>query len=76
MTRDNELLDEFMSLEQSPTKKRRKRRTIKIKRDAIKRRAFRVLAVIADLDEPIRRRVLRMAEDLSSFKKGKGDERS
>jgi hypothetical protein len=71
MDRPNELLEDvFADSPNRPTpgnlgKKRRKTRVVKLTRDSIKRRAFRVLAVVSDLDQPARKRVLTMAAKLS-----------
>lgn len=65
--RINTDLDDFMAetADTAPRKRRKPRRT-KMARDAVKRRAFRVLAILADLDASQRERVLRMASKLSA----------
>jgi hypothetical protein len=70
MDRANDLLEEVFADPDltTPTnkgKKRRKTRVVKVSRDGVKRRAFRVLAVIADMDQPARKRILTMAAKLS-----------
>lgn len=64
--RHNPDLDEFMTNKPTADKPRRKRGKVKVKRDAIKQRAFKVLALLSDLDEPTRERVLNMAAYISS----------
>lgn len=70
-SRPNELLENFFGADpDTPTptrtgKKRPKSRRVLMSRDYVKRRAFRVLAAVADLDAPARRRVLEMAAKLS-----------
>lgn len=64
-TRSNPELDDFMDdTEDKPAKKRRKKR-VQVPSDVIKRRAFKVLAVISDLDRSQRHRVLQMAAKIS-----------
>lgn len=64
--RDSDALDEFMAAtEDTAPRKRRKARRPKLKRDYVKRRAFRVLAQLADLDQPQRGQVLKLAAELS-----------
>lgn len=64
--RDNPDLDDFMAdTEPGARKKRRKRRASVVKADDVRRRAFRVLAVLADLDAKTRDRILRKALALS-----------
>jgi hypothetical protein len=65
--RDNPDLDDFMEqTEDKAPAKRRRRRVVKMPRDAIKRRAFRVLAILSDLDSTQRERVLSMASKISA----------
>lgn len=66
--RDNPELDQFMNDTASPPpipKRKGKRKAVRLKRDAARRRAFRVLAMLADLDAPQRAQVLRIAAKLS-----------
>jgi hypothetical protein len=65
--RENDSLDEFMAAtEDTAPRKRRKARRPKLKRDCVKRRAFRVLAWLADLDQSQRGQVLKLAAELSA----------
>ncbi len=61
--RTNPDLDDFMT-DTQPTRKRRRKSPV-IKTDAVRRRAFKVLAILADLDAKTRDRVLRKAINLS-----------
>ena len=63
--RDNPALDEFMANVPTTTTKRR-RKSCRLKRDAAKRRAFKLLALLADLDAPQRAQVLKVASKLST----------
>lgn len=62
--RENDDLDNFMN-ETEVKPRRRKRRASAIKTDEIRRRAFRVLALLADMDAKTRDRVLRKSIVLS-----------
>lgn len=61
--RENDDLDNFMS--ETEVKPRKRRRRPIMKTDDIRRRAFRVLALLADIDTKTRDRVLRKAMVLS-----------
>jgi hypothetical protein len=62
--RDNNDLDDFMK--ETEVKPRRSRRLASaIKTDEIRRRAFRVLALLAEMDAKTRERVLKKAIVLS-----------
>lgn len=66
--RTNDALDEFMQERRHPDRPRRRRKgkaQPRLKRDGQKRRAFRVLALLADLDRPNRTAVLKVAQELS-----------
>jgi hypothetical protein len=65
--RDNEALDEFMAdTADANTPRKRRRKAARLKRDQARRRAFRVLALLADLDAPQRAQVLKVATKLST----------
>lgn len=64
--RINEDLDSFMSDTQPSTRvRKKKRRPSAVKADEIRRKAFRVLALLADVDAKTRDRALRRAAALS-----------
>jgi hypothetical protein len=64
--RDNDALDEFMTATEDTAPRKRRKVRPRLKRDYVKRRAFRVLAQLADLDQPQRAHVLKMAATLSA----------
>lgn len=65
--RDNPALDAFMAATtQPPPLPKRKRKAAALKRDAARRRAFKVLALLSDLDAPQRSQVLKVAMRLST----------
>jgi hypothetical protein len=67
--RDNPALDQFMNdTAQPPLPKRgkAKRKAVRLKRDAARRHAFKVLALLSDLDAPQRAQVLKVAAKLST----------
>jgi len=63
--RDNPDLDSFMR-ETADKPRKRRRKAVRLKRDAARRRAFKVLALLADLDAPQRAQVLKVAARLSN----------
>jgi hypothetical protein len=67
--RTNEDLDAFMAeTEPGPPRRRRRKRVVKLSPDKARRRAFRLLALLSDLEAPHRERVLRIALELSGHK--------
>ncbi len=64
--RNNADLDAFMNDTVQPTRLRKKRRKPSaVKTDEVRRRAFRLLALMSDMDAKTRERVLRKALTLS-----------
>jgi hypothetical protein len=63
--RTNPDLDDFMSETETTPVRRRRRKSPVLKSDAVRRRAFKVLAILADLDIKTRERVLKKAINLS-----------